>query len=205
MSRLGERMVDILADFGLSLEQDLADSLIENGVSGSGGNASRFAESIRMVMPVKETGVQISMQDIWEYLEYGTKPSKFQGNKHSVKKIESIIAWIKWKGLTVTLSKRAEAASSKLKNKTVRKSFREMSYDARIKSLAFAIATSIAKRGTSNRARNKTFMGPKGTNFIKEVINDGRVEQLEKQIADEIGIQITVDFTEAFKNYGNNK
>jgi hypothetical protein len=175
MADKGERLIEILGEWGTQLQNDLVDSLERNNVVGSGGSASKLAGSIRMVFLKDEMGIGITMADYWEYVELGRK----KGKKPP---IDNLIAWIKWKGFAL-----------KPITKPATKSVKAASYEKQIKSMAFAIATNIGKYGTIKRE------GYKGTKFVDEVINDGRVEELAKIIADEIGIEIKVSVADILK------
>lgn len=181
-----DKLHEILGTFGLKLEQDLAESLERNGVVGGGGTASKLAGSIQFIFLRGETGVGITMADYWDYVERGRKPGKKPP-------IDKIIAWIKWKGIVPKLSDKAKEHSKKISDKVERKSFKAKAIDSGVKSLAYAIATNISKRGTSNRGKAKNFTGPVGTNFVKEVMEDGRIKDLTDIIAKELGLTIVVN------------
>ena len=179
-----DKLHEILGGFGQKLEDDLAESLKKNGVVGGGGTASKLAGSIRFTfLTGKDQGVGITMADYWDYVERGRK----RGKKPP---IDSIIAWIKWKGIIPKLSQKAKATSNKISDKLERKTFKTKAIDSGIKSLAFAIATNIGKHGTIKRE------GYKGTGFVKEVMEDGRIEELTDTIEKELGIVITVNIVD---------
>lgn len=187
MTPIEERFFEILDTFGQTLVTDLKESLVKNDVVGGGGNASKLAGSIRFVfLKGNDQGIGITMKDYWEWVENGRKAGK-------IPPIDKIIAWIKWKGIVPKLSDKAKATAKGLKNKTVRKGFKQKSHEAQIKSFAFAIATNIGKHGTIKRDNYK------GTNFAAEVLGDGRISELAELLADEIGIEVEVSVSKAFE------
>ena len=124
MDSIGKKFLGVLNDFGMKLTHDLKESLHKNGVVGSGETASKLAGSINFKLIKGEMAIGVTMADYWEYVEHGTRPSKYGAtNKHSLKKINNIIAWLKWKGITPTLKQKVEDTHKGLKNKTVKKSF----------------------------------------------------------------------------------
>lgn len=188
MEDLSKQLHDILDKFGTDLNQDLIESLRKKGVTHGGGQDSSLAGSIafKVYGDGLSGGVVFTMADYWEFVEYGRKAGKMP-------RIDAIMDWIRVKGIIPKLRPKAAKKAKTLKNKTVRKSFKERSIDAGVKSLAFAIAKTIEKKGTIKR------FGYKGSKFISEVLLDGRITKLEEEIAEKIGLQIVVDITEALK------
>lgn len=189
---LSRRFFEILGDFGEQLTKDIVQELLDKGVSGGGGTASELAGSITFKVTSKPS-IIFSMNDYWEYVENGSRPSKYKGNKHSIEKIESLIKWIKWKGIKPTLYDRAKAKAVKGLKGAERKTARENAYEKSVKSLAYAIATKIAQKGTIKRFNYK------GSNFIKDVLKDMRVVKLQNDIAREIGLEIEVILNDKLK------
>lgn len=190
---LEDKLLDILGEFGHKLNDDLIKSLDKNGVTGGGGTASKLAGSIKFVFLTggDEQGIGITMADYWEYVENGRRPGKKPP-------LDKIIAWIKWKNIQFKpLSQKAKEASIGKKHPIKPKSIEE-----KIKDMAFAIQAGIAKRGTSNPQgieSNPGFMGPKGTKFATEVLQDGRVDDLTKTLANTMGIEVKINITDALK------
>lgn len=86
--------------------------------------------------------------------------------------IEAIMTWIKKKPIAVSLTKKRKQTLSSLKNKRVKKALKQISKEQATKSLAFAIATNISKKGTIKR------FGYKGKDFLTPVKDDlvGRIK-----------------------------
>jgi hypothetical protein len=190
--KLSKRFFEILNEFGQELSKDLVESLRDKGVTHSGGQDSSLAGSIQFVVTSKPS-IQFTMNDYWEYVEYGSRPSKFKGSKHSVKKIEALENWIQAKGGVNAFKE----ISNGLKLKTKYKDGKSIPYDKQRKTLAFVIAGAIAKNGTIKRFNYK------GSKFIDSVLNDNRLERLTNRIAEEIGIDIEVTLSDKFRTNGN--
>lgn len=207
MEDLSKQLHDILDKFGKDMVHDLKES-VNKYHKPPNGNDTSLAGSIKFEVYGQglERGVHFTMADYWEYAENGSRPSKYQGNKHSKAKIDSLMNWIKERRSIfadyLVRSKKDQAKIDSFKKRRgraggsflkVRKTFKEVSFDKRVRSLAFAIATSIAKKGTIERFQYK------GSKFASKVLLDGRITKLEEEIAEKIGLQIVVDITEALK------
>lgn len=182
---LSRRFFEILGDFGDQLSKDIIQELLDKGVSGAGGTASELAGSITFKVTSKPS-IIFSMNDYWEYVENGRRAGKKPP-------IDELIKWIKWKGIKPTLYDRAKAKAVKGLKGAERKTARENAYEKSVKSLAFAIATKIAQKGTIKRFNYK------GSNFIKDVLKDMRVVKLQNDIAREIGLEIEVILNDKLK------
>jgi hypothetical protein len=181
-----DKIIAILDDFGTELVTDLIQSLRNKKVTGSGGQDSNLAGSIRFrLLEEKGTiGIEVLMNDYWEAVEEGRSPGKQPP-------VSKIVAWLKWKGIVPKFSDRVKAKAKTLKNKTVRKGFKERAIDKKLQSLAFAIAKTIGKKGTIKR------FGYQGSDFVKSVLNDGRLGQLEQAVLEQTGLVIEVQLAEA--------
>lgn len=85
--------------------------------------------------------MEILMEDYWRYVDEGRKPGKQPP-------IEPIMKWISQKGIPLSpISKTRNKKIRSLKNRTVRKGFRQRSKTSLARSLAFLIARKIGRKG----------------------------------------------------------
>lgn len=113
-------------------------------------------------------GVQVSvvMPDYWKYAEDGRRP----GKRPPIAELEE---WISAKGIQVRKSSQQSTQSV---------------LQAR-KSLAYAIASKIAKKGTIKR------FGYKGGDFVKEVMTPQNIAAIEQHIGELAGFKIGIYLT----------
>lgn len=108
------------------------------------------------------------MQDYWKYVNFGRKPGSV--SERGKFKIED---WIKRKGLNpskVIDDMKAKTLGRQPKNKTP--------FIQAKKQLAFIVSRKIKVKGYE------------GNEFYSDVINDGRVDQLNKEVGKEVKIDI---------------
>lgn len=185
---LHRKFLDILGEWGKEFSEEMVEELKRKQVTGSNGSASQLAGSIALFQ-VKGSSLVFTMSDYWEFVEYGSRPSKFKGNKHSLKKIESIMQWIQWKGIKVTLSDKVKEKSLKGLKGAERKSMNNTMYEKAYRSLAYAIATNIAKKGTIKRFNYK------GSNFVQDALKK-KGQILQDRLLNELGLEIELVLTE---------
>ena len=177
---IDKKIDEILVEFGMKLEQDLQDSLASK--MGSGYNA-RLSGKIKS-LPIRHMG------DLTEYilqmplygkaLDGGRGPTKEPGNGALRK---NLVDWIKRRGLEVKISQRKQLRAAKVKNKKIKKAVKQRNFEDAVKSLAYAIAKKIHKDGY------------KGNQFFSEVINDGRLEKLEKDLLEVTQNEVIIEIT----------
>lgn len=125
--------------------------------------------------------MELLMEDYWKFVEDGRKPGKQPP-------LESIMKWITDKGINLgAFSTRRKKTIKALKNKTIRKGFRQRSKDSLRKSLAFLIARKIGKRGI------------KPTHFLSKVVNETWVTQLKEDIGKALKKDYTIQIIQAAK------
>jgi len=106
--------------------------------------------------------------------------------------VDSLENWIQQRP---SLTSVARSWQSTYKEKGVIKQRKtKISFDEAKKSLAFVIKKNIHKRGIIKR------FGYKGSKFFTNVINDGRVQKLEQDLANELGKEIKIVFTKGILN-----
>lgn len=156
-------------EFGTNLVNDTKKSLDAKGHTSEG--QSGLIGSVRFTVTYSGDNLVfvLKMDDYWKYIDKGTKPAR---KKSSIadrqKKIQSLMDW--------ATSKNINALSwykKKLKNPNKSK----MTYEGARQSLANAISHNISKKGIIKR------FGYKGSHFFTDVIEDGRVQQLENDLS----------------------
>jgi hypothetical protein len=182
---LSETIQDILDEFGKTLVDDVRKSLNEKQAAkaarkGSSFNPnSRLAASIKYSVEYGNGGISMTfyMDKSYYWIDVGRKPGNVSQEGQ-----ESIMRWIKRKGLTPKLSDLRKKKIKGLKSKRVKKVFKQASIESKIKSFAFAIARKIQKKGYE------------GNLFWESVRYDGRVEILQKLINDQFEKDIDIIF-----------
>jgi len=184
---IDKKIDEILVEFGMKLEQDLQDSLASK--MGGGYNA-RLSGKIKS-LPIRHVG------DLTEYilqmplygkaLDGGRLPTKEKTDGTMRGKVED---WIKRRALvgkyiTDNLQQRLDKQA---KNKTNRpkKPLKKLAFEKAVKQLSFLIARKIHKKGY------------KGNQFFSEVINDGRLEKLEKDLIEAAQNEVVIEITKKF-------
>lgn len=203
---IDKEIVALLGEFGKNITIDLKKNLrvrsYEHAVkaiskSKRKGNSatqvqSRLEASI-LANPVKyvDGGLlfTLSMNDYWDAVNSGRSPTEKSGDG-SLKR--NLIRWIKTRKLKVEISKRKEAKITNLKTKgkfgkKIKKAYKQQTYEQAVEQMAYGIAQKIHKDGYE------------GNNFFTEIIKDGRVKQLESEIAKLINTEIIIDIQQATK------
>lgn len=167
----------VIIPFGDKLAKDLKDSL-EQALKASGSkNVQESSVTFQPEYEVTENGVSvriITQQAHWKYIEYGRKAGKMPPPNKLGKD---------WQ-VSQKIDPRKVLAEIKVKtNKGVTRKKKELSFDKASKQLAFLIARSIGKRGLKPRP------------YIDRVLNDGRIDQLTKDISKILSKNITIELT----------
>ncbi len=180
---IDKKIDEILVEFGMKLEQDLQDSL----ASKMGGSYNARLSGKIKSLPIRHMG------DLTEYilqmplygkaLDGGRGPTKEHGNGALRK---NLVDWIKRRGLEVKISQRKQLRAAKVKNKKIKKAVKQRNFEDAVKSLAYAIAKKIHKDGY------------KGNQFFSEVINDGRLEKLERDLLEATQNEVIIEITKKF-------
>jgi len=131
------------------------------------------------------------MADYGDFIDEGTKGAKKRGSGGN-KMVNSLENWIQQRP---SLSSVAAKWQTTYKDKGVIKQRKtKISFDEAKKSLTLVIKRNIHNRGIIKR------FGYKGSKFFTNVINDGRVQKLEKEIGAELGKEIKIVFTKGILN-----
>lgn len=138
---------------------------IDSLVTHAGGQTSELSASVSPNVKVLANGnveVSLSMNNYWYWVEHGRNPnSKAPPSK-------PIDAWIRQKNISVDITIKKKETKQR---KGLTKVARGLSYDNKVKRLAYVIAKSIGKKGTKARP------------FFNKIFNEARVEQLKKRLA----------------------
>ena len=177
---IDKKIDEILVEFGVKLQTDLQASLKSKMSDGYNPRLSGKIKSL----PIRHIG------DLTEYIlkmpEYGKILDKGRGktvNDGTGEVKKNLVDWIKRRGLEVKISQRKQLRAAKIKNKKIKKAAKQRNYEDAVKSLAYGIAKSIHENGYE------------GNHFFSEVINDGRLEKLEKDLIEATQNEVIIEIT----------
>ena len=167
---IDKEIYNLLESFGKETVLDLDKSLMAK-VSKGGGYNPRLRALIKYQFIAKSGSISmaVTMPEYGLALDGGRSPTESSGTGALR---QNLISWIKRKNLKVNISQRKIDKTTSLKNKKVRKSYKEITREKKIEQMAFAISRKIHK------------FGYKGNNFIKDVITDGRTKELEDKLSE---------------------
>ena len=90
--------------------------------------------------------------------------------------VEDLVLWIKKRGdINIALSAKKKAKLKSLKSKTVKKAFKQRSFDFKVRQVAFGMSVNIKKEGTT------------ATHFYSEIVNDDMVQELAVSLGAKYG------------------
>lgn len=171
-----------LAIFGIKLKKDVLASITKAeqtkaakfGRSANGNSRISGTVKISFDNPQDPNTLILSMADYWYWLDKGRKPGR-------VAEKADIAGWIKRKGLNPqVILKQIDAKAGIVRKK-------ERSFPEAVKQFDFIARRSIRKKGFQ------------ANHFYSDVINDGRLVQLRKDLAIEFKKEINIIITD-----GNN-
>jgi hypothetical protein len=174
---------DLLSEFGKQLVIDTQKSLKSKQRDSSLN--SRLSTSIKPQTTYESGKIvfRLKMNDYWDAVNSGREPTS-KGGDGSLRK--NLIRWIKTRKLKVEISKRKTEKATTLKNKKVKKSYKKQTYEQAVESVAYAIANKIHKEGYE------------GNNFFDEVINDGRIKELESKLTELVKEDIIIEIRSSY-------
>lgn len=193
---IDKKIDEILVEFGMKLQQDLQDSLAKkvnrSRTNKKGKTINSKAFNPRLSGKIKSLPIK-HMGDLTEYilqmplygkaLDKGRGPTKESGSG-SLRK--NLVDWIKRRNIDVMISKRKQEKLARVKNKKIKKAVKQRNYEDAVKSLAYGIAKSIHENGYE------------GNQFFSEVINDGRLEKLERDLMEAAQNEVVIEITKKF-------
>ena len=167
-------VLDKIDEFSLKLVNDLRKSL-ESKDRSSNKSANRLAASITPKVTLTAGGViyQLEMNDYWYWVNYGR-------DKAPVAEVAKIKDWIRRKGIDprAKINSWREAYRNKtVKNKRVEE-LKPVSYKSAIKQFEYLVRRKVKEKGFE------------GNDFFTEVIQDGRLDKFQNDIAQELDIDI---------------
>jgi len=180
-----DQIIDTLEFFGKDLAADTMTSLKAKGHAPMG--QSGLAGSVRYKVSIRGNSIEmtLSMDDYWKYIDKGTRAAKRKGTAADRQRmVNSLENWISTHNINPLA-----IYKSKLKNPNKSK----VKFADAKKSLAWAIKKSIHKKGIIKR------FGYKGSGFFTDLLQDGRVSQLEEQLTLLLGESVKIDIEQILR------
>lgn len=186
-----DKIEDLLGEFGLSLVEDTRSSLqkkLDARAAKYGGRkrTSKLWASVKdsVVYQSGKLTFKLTMNDYWAVVNDGRKKAPVSKEGQSKLSEWSGVSGLAEKIRISDLAKRKEnQAKSKLKKK---KSLKKMPFDIAKKSAAFLVARKL---------KNKVI---EPTHFFDEVIEDGRLKELETKLTELIKNEIIIEIRNGF-------
>ena len=187
---LNDDIKDLLSEFGLKLTVDTKASLKEKlgaraAKYGGRKRTSRLENSAK-ALPITYSGGVLRftfvMNDYWDIVDKGRKPGSVSEDGQS-----KISEWSGLSGFAENIrisdleARKEKQSLSKRKNGL--KKLKKMPFDRAKKAAGFLVARSL---------KNKTI---EPTNFFTDVINDGRIEELQKRLSELIKTDIIINIS----------
>ena len=155
--KFDNQIEELIGEFAQKTVEEITRSIEDKGL-----NATRTLTSSVDYDTIQSANevykLKFLMADYWEDVENGQP-------KGTVVSVDDLMTWITYKPIRVRISKKQS----------------KQSVLAKRKSMAIAISKSIKKKGTIKR------FGYKGSNFLSEVIDDERLLDLSRLIAELTG------------------
>lgn len=193
-----DKIISILDDFANNLKKDLTASLKRYGHVSATNSGTQSGIIGSMDFNVYERGKAVRMEfymdDYWYWLEYGRGKTKVGKSDKPFEKTLAgrIYRWIPQKGIDARKII-LENYKNKLKGDPSKSKFlkKPPKYNELRKSLSYAIANNIHKKGWTKY--------PKGSKFMSKVMLDGRFDVLAEQISEVLGKEIVFNIKEVFE------
>ena len=191
---IDKKIIEVLNEFNMKLNNDTRLSLktkLDARAAKHNGKIvqSRLWASIKPMPAIYEGGgivVKLVMNDYWVFVNEGRNPGSVSSEGQS-----KIAEWSSTRGfaekIRISDLERRKEKQSKSKRKGKLKTLKKMPFDQAKKAAAFLI---------SRKLKSKKL---EPTHFFDEVIKDGRIEKLQKDIAEIIQTEIIIDVQQATK------
>lgn len=194
---VSDNIVKVLTEFGKQTVPDIRVSLKKKLYENAAKSKSRIsrsesnlAPSIKFEFPEKGDKLTfvISMHEYGMALDGGRVADKVSSS--STKRTDDLIDWANAYGRAESYrikdlaTRLAKQGKSKIKNK---KPLKKMPFDNAAKVVAYMVSMKLKKHGFD------------GNNFFKEVMKDGRLEQLETKLKEVIKTDIKIELSNTFK------
>src|SRR3990167_1916583 len=170
---------EVLYKFGETTIKLLTDSIEQNKETAT----RKLRQSVDFHVKIlgSEFVWTLVMEDYWRWVEAGREAGKMPP-------IEPLIKWLRFKGIKADLSKRRNRLIKSTKDKAAKKTLKRMSQEKAQRGLAWAIAKSIAKKGTIKR------FGYEGSEFYSKVMTPDYLadfrNDLQKALKRDVQIEI---------------
>lgn len=166
-------------------------ALKDRGVVSGGGQASDLAGSIAFDVTDAATQLNwvVTMNDYWEYVEYGRGPTKKSGGGPLQPKIAE---WVKKKGFSPVQWMQRIDPKWKMPTKS---KYTGTEFDFALRSLSSIVARNIHKNGTTWQMQK---YGTPGTNFISRTLT-AEVPKLARRLEITLGRRITISIKTGLK------
>lgn len=167
-----QKVQSVINHFSTKLSVDLLKSV--NDVVGNSPNISslQFKPKITQIPGGYKIQV-ISNFDYWYYIENGRKKGKMPPSDKFGRDWQTKVG--------LNANKVMLEINAKSKGNTLKSKPKKLNYNKNVKTLAFLIARSIGKKGVKPKP------------FIDRVVNDGRMSQFSKDMAQALGQEIISD------------
>lgn len=194
---IGKSPYDILREY----EQTVTDALIKSLESNNKVASGNLSQSIEAKTKIfgQSISLQVYMDGYWKFLDRGVNGTANKvGSEYSFKKKnvsqKAMLDFIKTRGITeyknkkgdivfsTKLSKLRKKKIKSIRNKGIKKAYKQLSELQKRKTLAFLLGRGVSK------------FGIKPTNFVEEGIV-GIERQLEADLLEAVGRQIEVQLT----------
>jgi hypothetical protein len=168
----------IFDKFGAKLKEDIQQALRDEGIEYDGQD-SRLSASTKFLYSENNghPAFRLTMNDYWEAINEG------RGAGEKPPPIEPIKKWIERKNLFLGISLKNKAELRATKTKLERKDLEKQQRAVAITSAAIAISKSIGKKGWE------------GNKFMDKILNDGRMEELQKEVSEYLKREIIITFS----------
>lgn len=177
---LSDEIIDILGDWGKQFEDDLRANLLSKE---NNPTKSRLSASIKYKATVLKGDtfiIQIGINDYYKFVDEGRKPGNV--SKQGQDKIGE---WAARRGYIGKFQQNnlKQRLERQAKNKTNRKKkvLKALKFDKAKKQFKYLVSRKIKMKGY------------KGNQFYSEIVNDGRVEALEKILSDTIKREVKLE------------
>jgi len=174
---LNNQIITALNRWGVKLVRDTKKAIDIAIAEDGGGQNSALSGSVdyKVLSKGSEVWFQLTMNDYWKFVNEGVDGTKKNwGSKYAFKgkniNQQAVLKFIKKRHINIDLSQKRSTKIKGIKTKGIRQKYKQMSLDAKRKSLAFVIGRSIAEKGI------------KPTHFMDDVLNDDRKNELKMML-----------------------
>lgn len=174
---LNNQIITVFNRWGVKLVRDTKKAIDDAIATDGGGQNSNLSGSVdyKVLSKGNEIWFQLTMNDYWKFVDNGVDGTKKNwGSKYKFKgkniNQQAVLNFIKKRHIRIDISPTRKTKIKGVKNKGIKKAYKQMSLDAKRRSLAFVIGRSIAEEGL------------KPTHFMDEVITEERKNELKTML-----------------------